>query len=156
MDAESLLKSLNAHKVSYVIIGAAALPVHGFSRLTADIDIFIRATPRNAERTIRALQAVGYNVTDLTIEEMLKKKILFRQYIQEVDVHPHVKGVTFQGVWARRIANRIGSARAGFASLNDLIRMKKAAGRPKDLADLEVLAKLKKRNSRRTRRKSNR
>lgn len=149
MDTESLLKSLNAHKVQYVIIGAAALPVHGFSRVTVDIDIFVRPTPKNIQRTLDALKNVGYDVSDLTPEEMLLKKILFRQYVQEVDIHPHVKGVTFQGVWARRVPNRIGRANAYFAGLGDLIRMKKAAGRPKDLEDLRVLEKLKVRRSKR-------
>ncbi len=42
MDTESLLKSLKGHKVQFVIIGATAFPVHGYSRATLDIDIFIR------------------------------------------------------------------------------------------------------------------
>ena len=149
MDTESLLRSLNAHKVQYVIIGAAALPVHGFSRVTVDVDIFVRATTRNIQRTLDALKNVGYDLSDLTVEEMLRKKILFRQYVQEVDVHPYVKGATFRGVWARKVRNRIGRANAYFAGLNDLIRMKKAAGRPKDLEDLKVLEKLKARRSKR-------
>ena len=41
MDIESLLRLLNAHKVKYVIIGAAAFPVHGYARATLDVDIFI-------------------------------------------------------------------------------------------------------------------
>ena len=41
MDTESLLKSLNAHNVEYVVVGATAFPVHGYSRATLDIDIFI-------------------------------------------------------------------------------------------------------------------
>ncbi len=41
MDTESLLKSLNAHKVRYVIIGATAFPIHGYARATLDIDIFL-------------------------------------------------------------------------------------------------------------------
>ena len=41
MDTESLLKSLNAHKVRYVIIGATAFPIHGYARATLDIDIYL-------------------------------------------------------------------------------------------------------------------
>ena len=40
MDTESLLKLLNAHSVSYVVIGATAFPVYGYARATLDIDIF--------------------------------------------------------------------------------------------------------------------
>ena len=52
-------------------------------------------------------------------------------------------GVTFQEVWRERVEDRIGETPAAFASLEDLIRMKAAAGRPKDLEDLRVLRRLK-------------
>ena len=42
MDTESLLKSLKERKVQFVVIGATAFPVHGYSRATLDIDIFIK------------------------------------------------------------------------------------------------------------------
>lgn len=62
MDTESLLRSLTAHDVRYVVIGATAFPVHGYARATLDIDIFIEATPENARRTLAALKDVGYDV----------------------------------------------------------------------------------------------
>jgi hypothetical protein len=67
---------------------------------------------------------------------------LIRQYILEADVHPFVAGVTFDEAWAHRVRSRIGSTPAWFASLDDLIRMKEAAGRPKDFEDLRVLRQL--------------
>lgn len=143
MDTESLLKSLNAHKVRYVVIGATAFPVHGYARATLDVDIFIKATPENAQRTLAALQDVGYDVTDVTVADLLTKKLLIRQYILETDIHPFVTGVTFEEVWRNRVRDKIGQTPANFASLEDLIRMKQAAGRPRDLEDLRVLLKLK-------------
>ena len=142
MDIEGLLKSLNAHSVRYVVIGATAFPVHGYARATLDIDLFIEPTEENAERTRAALVAFGYDMSDVDIEEMLAKKILIRQYMIETDIHPFVKGATFDEVWARRVEDRIGEAPASFAGLDDLIQMKEAAGRPKDLEDLRVLRKL--------------
>jgi hypothetical protein len=73
---------------------------------------------------------------------MLVKKILIRQHMIETDLHPFVEGASFDEVWARRVDDRIGDTPAPFASLDDLIRMKEAAGRPKDLEDLRVLRKL--------------
>jgi len=143
MDTESLLKSLNAHKVRYVVIGATAFPVHGYARATLDVDVFIKATPENAQRTLAALQDVGYDVTDVTVADLLTKKLLIRQYILETDIHPFVTGVTFEEVWRNRVRDKIGHTPANFASLDDLIRMKQAAGRPRDLEDLRVLLKLK-------------
>jgi predicted nucleotidyltransferase len=146
MDTESLLKLLNEHNVRYVVIGATAFPVHGYARATLDIDIFIEATPENAKRTLAALMEFGYDVTDISVEDVLTKKLLIRQYVMETDIHihPFVAGVTFEDVWRNRIRDKIGQTPAYFASLDDLIRMKQAAGRPKDLEDLRMLMKLKK------------
>ncbi len=143
MDTESLLKLLNAHKVRYVVIGATAFPVHGYARATLDIDIFIEAIPENARRTLAALRDVGYDVTDVSVEDILTKKLLIRQYILATDIHPFVAGVTFEDVWQNRVEDKIGQTSASFASLDDLIQMKQAAGRPKDLEDLRVLMTLK-------------
>lgn len=142
MDIEGLLKSLNAHSVRYVVIGATAFPVHGYARATLDIDLFIEPTAENAGRARAALVAFGYDMTDVAVDEMLAKKILIRQHMLETDLHPFVKGASFDEVWARRVEDRIGDTPAAFAGLDDLIRMKEAAARPKDLEDLRVLRKL--------------
>jgi predicted nucleotidyltransferase len=144
VDTESLLKSLKGHKVKFVIIGATAFPVHGYSRATLDIDIFIKPEISNAEKTLSALEEFGYDVTDITVDELLTKKILIRQYLVETDIHPYVKGVSFDTVWENRVKAKFGETFAWFASLDDLIEMKRAAGRPKDREDLKYLLKLKK------------
>ena len=144
MDTEGLLKSLKEHKVKFVVIGASAFPVHGYARATLDMDIFIEPTQNNAQRTWKALKTFGYDVTDITIESLLTKKLLIRQYIVETDVHPFVQGITFEKVWENKVKAKFGNTFAWFASLDDLVIMKKAAGRPKDLEDLKYLKKLKK------------
>ncbi|MBN2491133.1 MAG: hypothetical protein JXQ29_09810 [Planctomycetes bacterium] len=142
MDTERLLRSFNVRDVRYVVIGATAFPVHGYVRATLDIDIFIEATAENAARTRAALEETGYDVTDVTIDDLLTKKLLLRQYALETDIHPFVAGVTFAEVWSNRLEDRIRETPAWFASLEDLIRMKEAAGRPKDLEDLRALRAL--------------
>jgi predicted nucleotidyltransferase len=144
VDTESLLKSLKGHKVQFVIIGATSFPVHGYSRATLDIDIFIKPEILNAEKTLSALKDFGYDVSDIAVDELLTKKILIRQYLVETDIHPYVKGVSFDEVWKNKIRAKFGDTFVWFASLDDLIKMKRAAGRPKDLEDLKYLLKLKK------------
>lgn len=138
------MKLLKEHKVDFVIIGATAFPVHGYARATLDIDIFIRPTQPNAEKTRHALKAFGYDVTDIKIEDLLKKKLLIRQYAVETDIHPFVKGITFDEVWKNKVKKKFGNSPVYFASLDDLIKMKHAAARPQDLEDLKYLKKLKK------------
>lgn len=143
MDTENFLRLLNAHSVRYVVIGATAFPVHGYARATLDVDIFIENTIENASRTLEALRDFGYDVTDISVEDLVTKKLLIRQYVLETDIHPFVTGITFEEVWQNRIQDSIGTTPANFASLDDLIKMKRAAGRPKDIEDLRVLMKLK-------------
>lgn len=144
MDTERLLKLLKEHKVKFVIIGATAFPVHGYVRATLDIDIFIRAEESNAKKVWKALKNFGYDVTEITVEDLLTKKLLIRQYAVETDIHPFVKGITFDKVWKNKVKAKFGNTFVWFASLNDIIKMKHAAGRPKDLEDLKYLLKLKK------------
>jgi len=144
LDTENLLKLLNAHNVEFVIIGATAFPVHGYARATLDIDLFIRPEPENAHRTLKALKEFGYDVTDLSEDDLLSKKVLIRQYLVETDIHPFVQGITFDRVWKNRISGAYGNEKVYYASLDDLIMMKKAAGRPKDMEDLKALLRLRK------------
>lgn len=76
MDTEKLLRSLNARKARYVVIGATAFPVHGYARATLDVDLFIEPTEENARRVREALADFGYDVSDLTVEDLQRKKVL--------------------------------------------------------------------------------
>jgi len=104
MDIEDLLRSLNAHRAEFVIIGATAFPIHGYARATLDIDLFIRPEPQNAARVLDALRDFGYDTTEITLEDLLTKKVLIRQYLVETDIHPFVTGITFDEVWKNRIS----------------------------------------------------
>jgi hypothetical protein len=73
----------------------------------------------------------------------MSKKVLIRQYVLQTDVHPFVKGTSFEQVWKGRVEGTIGDAKAYFAGLEELIQMKRAADRPKDREDLRILEALK-------------
>ena len=145
MNIENLLKLLKENTVEFVIIGASAFPVYGYSRATLDLDIFIRPEKDNARRILRALKQFGYDVTDISINDLLTKKLLIRQYLVETDIHPFVTGITFEKVWRDKVQDFYGNTPVFFASLDNLIKMKESAKRPRDLEDLKYLQELKKR-----------
>jgi predicted nucleotidyltransferase len=147
VDIEGLLKSSNARRARYVVIGATAFPIHGYARATLDVDIFIEPTAENAGRVRQALVDFGYDLSDVSEEDLLTKKVLIRQDVLETDIHPFVAGAEFDQVWSGRVEDRIGETPAAFAGLDDLIRMKEAAGRPKDVEDLKALRRIKRRSS---------
>lgn len=142
MDTERLLRSLKENKVAFLVIGASAFPAYGYARATLDIDIFIKPEFQNVKRTMAALSEFGYDLMDLGPEDFLKNKILIRQYSVEADFHPFVKGVRFEEVWKNRIKARFGNTITFFPSLDDMIRMKRAAGRVKDKEDLKYLTRI--------------
>ena len=147
MDIENLLKLLKDNKVKFVIIGAMAFPIHGYSRSTLDTDIFIEATKENAANTLSALKEFGYDVSDVSVEDLLSKKVLIRQYMVESDIHPFVEGASFEEIWKNKVSGEIAGEEVYFASLDDIIRMKKAAGRSKDKEDLKILKELQKKQA---------
>ena len=145
MVTSRLLRLLSGHNVRYIVIGAAALPAHGYVRATQDIDIFIRPSRANVRRAFAALQEFGYDLSDSSVTEMMQKKILLRQYAVATDVHPFVKGFSFDEIWRHRIVSNIEGVPTFVVGLDDLLRMKEAANRPKDREDIRVLKELRRR-----------
>lgn len=70
-----------------------------------------------------------------------KLLVLLKENV-ETDIHPFVKGINFERVWRNKVKAKFGDTLVYFASLADLIQMKRAAGRPKDKEDLKYLRKL--------------
>ena len=62
-----VLRALEAHGVQYAVFGAVALNLHGFARMTEDLDIFVRSDAENVARLRDALASV---VADPAIEEI--------------------------------------------------------------------------------------
>ncbi len=145
MNVKKLLQLLVDRKVKFVVIGAWAFPAYGYTRNTVDIDLFFEPTSANAKRLVKALTDFGYDgIENLTMDELIKKKTLFRQYLMDTDIHPFVAGVKFKEVWKSKKEVEIEKVKVFIPSLEHIIRMKKAAGRTKDLADLEFLEEIKK------------
>ena len=76
------------------------------------------------------------------MDDFLTHKVLIRQDVLETDIHPFVKGVTVDEIWRGKIPGEIEKEGVFFPSLEDMIRMKRAAGRAKDREDLKILRKL--------------
>jgi hypothetical protein len=142
MNIEDLLKLLNEHRVEYAIIGANACAAHGYVRATEDIDILINPSEENIKRLRPALEKFGYDTTDASLEDFQTKKVLLRKYWLDTDIHPYAKGIETIAALKDKVPGEYEDVPTYFVSLNDLIEMKKAAGRPKDLEDLKFLKKI--------------
>ena len=72
-DWREFIELLNSHAVDYVIVGAWARAFHGVPRSTGDIDFFVRPSPENADRLIRALNEFGFASIGITHEDFLRR-----------------------------------------------------------------------------------
>ncbi len=79
-----------------------------------DIDIFITPVRSNAETALQALSEFGYVMTDVTVEDLLTKKLLVRQYAVEATIHPFVEAVTFDRVWENKVEAEFGKTAVFF------------------------------------------
>jgi predicted nucleotidyltransferase len=140
-DFREFLKSLGERYVEYLLIGGYAVAYHGYPRATADIDIWIAIHPDNAVKTVETLKAFGFDLPQVTKDLFLKKDQLIRMGMppMRIEIATTISGVSFNECWAERIVDVLDGVEVNIISLKHLKINKQAAGRHKDLDDLENL-----------------
>lgn len=138
-----MLRSLLKEEALFLIVGAYAMAAHGVPRSTGDIDVWVAADPANAARVFRALtqfgaplDALGVSATDFATPDNV---VQIGLPPRRIDVLTSVSGVDFSSAWARRSSFVWSDLTVPVLGRDDLITNKRAAGRPKDLADVAVL-----------------
>lgn len=154
-----LFRALAKHKVRYVLVGGLALNLHGVERATMDIDLAVALDPVNLTAAIdvaEELQLVPVAPVALreagnpaTLERWRTEKNMIAFGLRPLSGNgPVVDLLTslpfpFDDLYRGAISRHVGGVTVTIASIGDLISMKKAAGRPLDLADVESLESLK-------------
>ena len=152
---EPLFEALDRAQVRYVVVGGVAAVLHGFARLTADVDLVVDLSPPEARKAIGALVRLGleprapvdpFDFADPTVRQAWirhKGMQVFSLWdptnpLRSVDLfveHP----IPFDELWERSDAIPLTSVTVRVASITDLIRLKQIAGRPQDLLDIDAL-----------------
>lgn len=133
--------SLNGHDVRYVVIGGIAAVLHGVPRATFDLDLLIEASSDNASRLLAAFLEAGLGTAGLTSpSDVLANEITVFKDRVRIDVQTSTPGLTFEEAWTRRLTMSYEGQPFFVVSKDDLIRSKRAAGRPVDLEDVRLLA----------------
>lgn len=141
-DFKELFESLNSAKVKYLVLGGYAVIYHGYRRATDDLDIWIAVDEENAQKVSAVLQKfAGFPKSQVPPAMFLvpNKIYIFGREPSRVDILTSTAGLTFDDCYARRKTARIENVSVPFISLADLRINKAAAGRNKDLDDLENL-----------------
>jgi hypothetical protein len=139
-DFKDFISLMNANGVEYVIVGSFALSFHGHPRATGDMDVWIRRSPENASRILKALDEFGFGSLGVTGDDLLEDKVIqLGQPPVRIDLMTELDGLTPDEIWAGRIAGRFGDMSVFYLGREAFVRNKRSLGRHKDLADLEAL-----------------
>jgi hypothetical protein len=140
-DFDEFIGSLIAHEVEFLVVGAYALAFHGAPRYTGDIDILIRPTLENARRALAAIAAFGFPVSNVRPSDLVDSRRMLEMGVEPVQIHvmSSITGVAWEEAWASRAIGSFGSREVPLIGRDAFLRNKRAAGRPKDLADIDAL-----------------
>jgi hypothetical protein len=139
-DFEDFISCLNKQKVEYLIVGSFALFFFGQPRATGDIDIWIKPEQKNAEKVLSAIHDFGFSSLSITSQDILAGNVIQLGFVPvRIDLLTILDGVTKDEIWGSRIAGKLGNNEVYFIGKEIYKKNKRALGRHKDLADLEML-----------------
>ncbi len=140
-DFDEFIACLTARGVEFLIVGAYALAFHGVPRFTGDLDILVRPTPDNATRLLQAIADFGFPTADLVPADLVDPRRMLELGLPPVQLHvmSAISGVSWEDAHAHATRGRFGRHDVPVIGRSALIQNKRAAGRPKDLADLDAL-----------------
>ncbi|MGH9894229.1 MAG: nucleotidyl transferase AbiEii/AbiGii toxin family protein [bacterium] len=156
---EAIMRALNAAHVRYLIVGGLAVAAHGYGRVTFDLDLVVQLQPDNAERALKAFEALGYrplvpvaarDFADPAIRESWirdKGMVVFQLHS---DRHPETRVDLFvaepfdfdREYDSALVGEIVPGLHIRFVRIETLIRMKEATGREKDREDVRQLTQL--------------
>jgi predicted nucleotidyltransferase len=152
MFLKRVVQSFVDHNVKYAIVGGYAVALHGAVRGTLDIDMVVRLTEKSFAAAEKALKAIGLQsripvnaqeVFRFRMEYIKNRNLIAWSFVNPVQPSEVVDIViTHELVEMETVTKKIDGLTIQLASIKDLIKMKKQAGRPQDLEDVKALENL--------------
>jgi hypothetical protein len=152
-DARALFTILVRHNVEFVTVGGIAVQAHGGQRLTQDLDIAVSPSPDNSERLAAALRELDARIlgpggvrsdAPPSVPQLRSSDqwhLVSDHGALDVITLPAHLG-SFEDMLRRAHRAQLGDIAVPIAHREDLLRMKRASGRPQDQADVELLEAL--------------
>jgi hypothetical protein len=141
-ELSQLISALNENRIEYAVCGGLSMAIHGFVRATVDIDILIQ--PDSLEKAYKIAEEKGYDIRGLDIS--FKERAVEIRRVSKIDDSGEVLSLDLllvtpqvEDVWETREKIDFLGNRLSVVSRDGLIKMKRLAGRPQDLADIERL-----------------
>jgi predicted nucleotidyltransferase len=145
-DFQEFIEALNRADVKYVLVGGYSVILHGYSRTTGDMDIWVEKSVHNYQALINAFQIFGMPIFDMTASNFLHNPKLdvftFGRPPVAIDIITQIKGLVFEETYRTAIDYEIDDntkLSVKLIHLQNLIQAKQAAGRARDINDIENL-----------------
>ena len=140
-DFKEFLRLLNEKKVEYLVVGGYAVAFHGYPRPTGDLDIWIAVHPNNIDGVVEVLREFGFGGDDTSPSLFAEPGVIIRMGVPPVriELQTRISGVSFEECYQHQIVGDFDGEPVNLIDLDHLKQNKRAAGRNKDLADLENL-----------------
>ncbi len=124
-----------------MVVGGHAVGFHGYPRATGDLDVWIAVGPQNARRMNAVLRRFGFADDSVDPSMFLEPDKIIRMGVPplRIEILTGLSGVDFRSCYARRTTVQVDGIEVSWIGLEDLRANKQAAGRHKDLADLDEL-----------------
>jgi hypothetical protein len=144
---EKLLVLLAEAGVQFVLIGGIAVTLHGYVRLTEDVDIVVERTPENVQRLLGCLTSYGEGFArELSVEDFADEegaiRIVEESEQSQLDVFTRISGLTFSDLAADAVQFKVRDHVVYYASKAALLRLKGPSPREKDRLDVIALSRL--------------
>ena len=142
-DIREFIELCLSQKVEFLLVGGYALAFHGAPRFTEDIDLMVLVSPENADKLFQVLKDFGFGGVGITRDDFLEvdQVIQLGRAPNRIDLLTGMSGVSWQEAWESRSTVDFDGLTVPLIGREELIRNKKATGRPQDLADIARLSK---------------
>lgn len=142
-DYEDLFKIFNSHKIKFLVVGGQAVIFYTEPRYTKDVDVWVIPEMNKAEAVYTALKEFGAPLQNISVADFNNKNLIIQIGVAPVriDIMLNIEGVNFDKAWKNRKRVLYGRTPINLIGKNDLIKVKKKAGRPQDLLDVDNLKK---------------
>ncbi len=160
---EEIFKEFESGGVRYLVVGGMAVNLYGYARLTMDLDIMVDLSDENLSRLVAIMGENGYTpripvnpqefISTEKRDEWVKEKgaVVFtfidpKKPFKQIDIFL-CNPIDFEEAYKRKTVMSVGGINMNIVSIDDLVKIKSFAGRPRDMEDishLEIIMKLKK------------
>ena len=142
-DFRDILVELHHAGARFVVLGGHAVAFHGHPRATKDLDVLVEANSENAERVYAALAAFGAPLSafEVGVEEFASYDGVLQLGVppRRIDIINRADGITFAEAIADGASFNLEGCKIPVIGRDALIKNKRAAGRPQDVADVKAL-----------------